>query len=242
MISSDAIRRGDRLAISRFLTEVENNTEIGRVLMEQLFPLTGRAYLLGITGAPGTGKSSLVNELVVHMRKTLKLRMAIVAVDPTSPFSGGALLGDRIRMHDLYGDEGVFIRSMASRGAIGGLALRTAAVVSALDAAGFELIIIETVGAGQTEVDISRLAHTVVVVEAPGLGDEIQAIKAGILEIADILVVNKADLPGADNIASKAMHENAITTGSQVWRIRKMDRICRLRRQTKGPPTGLPPY
>ena len=199
MISLDAIKQGDRLAISRLLSEVENDSQEGRELMNTLFSLTGRAYILGVTGAPGTGKSTLVNELVWYMRTQLKYKIAVVAVDPTSPFSGGALLGDRVRMRDLYGDEGVFIRSMASRGAMGGLATRTAAVVSALDAAGFEVIVIETVGAGQSEVDIAQLAHTVLVVEAPGLGDDIQAIKAGILEIADILVVNKADQPAVDN-------------------------------------------
>jgi LAO/AO transport system kinase len=199
MISLDAIKQGDRLAISRLLSAVENESQEGRDMMDALFSLTGRAYIIGVTGAPGTGKSSLVNELVWYMRTQLKVKIAVVAVDPSSPFSGGALLGDRVRMRDLYGDEGVFIRSMASRGALGGLAGRTAAVVSAFDAAGFEVIVIETVGAGQSEVDIARLAHTVLVVEAPGLGDDIQAIKAGILEIADILVVNKADQPAVDN-------------------------------------------
>lgn len=199
MISLDAIKQGDRLAISRLLSAVENDTQEGRDIMDALFSLTGRAYVIGVTGAPGTGKSSLVNELVWYMRTQLKFKIAVVAVDPSSPFSGGALLGDRVRMRDLYGDEGVFIRSMASRGALGGLAGRTSAVVSAFDAAGFEVIVIETVGAGQSEVDIAKLAHTVLVVEAPGLGDDIQAIKAGILEIADILVVNKADQPAVDN-------------------------------------------
>jgi LAO/AO transport system kinase len=199
MISLDEIKKGDRLAISRFLSAVENDSQEGRDIMDALFSLTGRAYVIGVTGAPGTGKSSLVNELVWYMRTHLKVKIAVVAVDPSSPFSGGALLGDRVRMRDLYGDEGVFIRSMASRGALGGLAGRTAAVVSAFDAAGFEVIVIETVGAGQSEVDIAKLAHTVLVVEAPGFGDDIQAIKAGILEIADILVVNKADQPAVDN-------------------------------------------
>jgi LAO/AO transport system kinase len=199
MISAADILAGKRLAISRFLTEIENDTPEGRKLMNALFSCTGKAYFIGVTGAPGTGKSSLVNELVQYIRNQTDWRIAILAVDPSSPFSGGALLGDRIRMRDLYGDERIFIRSMASRGALGGLAVRTTAVASALDASGFDVIIIETVGAGQSEVDITRLADTVLVVEAPGLGDDIQAIKAGILEIADIFVVNKADQAGADN-------------------------------------------
>jgi LAO/AO transport system kinase len=154
-----------------------------------------------MTGSPGTGKSSLVNQLARAFRRTdpsRKTRVAVVAVDPTSPFSGGAVLGDRVRMRDLVGDPGIFIRSMASRGALGGLARATADVVQVFDAIGYNYILIETVGAGQSEVDIARLAHTTIVVEAPGLGDDVQAIKAGILEIADILVVNKADRPGAE--------------------------------------------
>jgi LAO/AO transport system kinase len=154
--------------------------------------------LIGVTGAPGTGKSSLVNQLALSFRKLVQ-RVAIVAVDPSSPFTGGALLGDRVRMSDLASDTGVFIRSMATRGCLGGLAQATAGVTQAFDAAGYEVILIETVGAGQSEVDIARLAHTTLVVEAPGLGDSIQAMKAGILEIADILVINKADRPGVEN-------------------------------------------
>lgn len=201
-----AIRQGDRLSLSRALTLVENNAPESRTLQSALFPFTGNTHLIGVTGAPGTGKSTLVNQLAKHLRRSSDdeekcPKVAIIAVDPTSPFSGGALLGDRIRMGDLAGDKGIFIRSMASRGALGGLAHNTAAFVTLLDAAGFDLIIIETVGAGQAEVDIASLAHTVIVVEAPGLGDEIQAIKAGILEIADIIVVNKADRPGAENTA-----------------------------------------
>jgi LAO/AO transport system kinase len=167
-------------------------------VLAELFPHTGKAHLLGVTGAPGTGKSSLVNQLALHYRKAGK-KVAIVAVDPSSPFTGGAVLGDRVRMRDLSGDEGVFIRSMATRGSLGGIAQKTASIVQVFDAAGYEIIIIETVGAGQSEVDVARLAHTTVVVEAPGLGDEIQAIKAGILEIADVLVINKADRPGVEN-------------------------------------------
>lgn len=194
-----AIRQGDRLALARGLTQVENDTLAGRDLLNLLFADGGQAHLIGITGAPGTGKSSLVNALAAHYRRTRQIRVAVVAVDPTSPFTGGALLGDRVRMRDLATDPGVFVRSMAARGALGGLAHTTAAVVQLLDAAGYEVILIETVGAGQSEVDIVRLAHTTLVIEAPGLGDDIQAIKAGILEIADILVVNKADQPGVEN-------------------------------------------
>jgi len=211
----DDMRRGNRLALARLLTLVENGAPAGIAALNALFPDTGRAHLIGVTGAPGAGKSSLVNQLAHYYRHPTTLetpdharivdpapaprRVAVVAVDPSSPFSGGAVLGDRVRMRDLAGDPGVFIRSMASRGALGGLAHTTAAVVQVLAAAGFDLILIETVGAGQDEVDIARLAHTTLVIEAPGGGDDIQSIKAGILEIADILVVNKADRPGVEN-------------------------------------------
>ena len=211
MSSSDSVLssvlEGDRLALSRLLTQIENETPEGIAGLNGLFPYTGQAHLIGITGAPGTGKSSLVNVLAQHIRRlpsrwkssrTHYERVGIVAVDPSSPFSGGAILGDRVRMRDLAGDPGIFIRSMASRGSLGGLARTTAGVVQALDAAGYGVILIETVGAGQAEVDIARLAHTTIVIEAPGLGDDIQAIKAGILEIADVLVVNKADRPGVE--------------------------------------------
>jgi len=196
-----SILSGDRLALARLLTQVENDSDAGRRALAELFPLAGKAHLIGVTGAPGTGKSSLVNKLALHYRKAhaSRKRVAIVAIDPSSPFTGGAVLGDRVRMRDLHGDPGVFIRSMAARGSLGGLAQATAGVVQVFDAAGFEIILIETVGAGQSEVDIARLAHTTVVVEAPGLGDDIQAIKAGILEIADIIIVNKADRPGVEN-------------------------------------------
>jgi LAO/AO transport system kinase len=224
---------GDRLALARLLTQVENETSTGQAALNDLYPHTGQAHLIGITGSPGTGKSSLVNHLARSLRqKDADRRVAIVAVDPSSPFTGGALLGDRVRMRDLAGDSGVFIRSMAARGALGGLSRSTAAAVQVLDAAGFEIILIETVGAGQSEVDIARLAHTTVVVEAPGLGDDIQAIKAGILEIADILVVNKADRAGAENTerALKAMLELANPgrkgDGEQAWKPRVLRTIA----------------
>jgi LAO/AO transport system kinase len=219
-LDPDAIRQGDRLALSRALTAVENGDPAGEDILSALFPHTGHSHLVGVTGAPGTGKSTLVNQLARAFRGVptpgITPKVAIIAVDPTSPFTGGALLGDRIRMQDLAGDKGIFIRSMASRGELGGLAHSTAAFATLLDGAGFDLIFIETVGAGQAEVDIARLAHTVLVIEAPGLGDEIQAIKAGILEIADVLVVNKADRPEAQNTARalQAMLEMAQGGGS----------------------------
>src|SRR5215510_9814089 len=195
-----SVLEGNRLSISRLLTQVENNSPASRVALAELFPHTGKAHLIGVTGAPGTGKSSLVNQLALYYRKqhASPKKVAIIAVDPSSPFTGGAVLGDRVRMRDLSGDDGVFIRSMASRGSVGGLAQTTASFTQVFDAAGFEIMIIETVGAGQSEVDIARLAHTTIVVEAPGLGDDIQAIKAGILEIADVIVINKADRPGVE--------------------------------------------
>lgn len=199
MHSDQSVLQGDRLALARMLTEIENDTQAGRQGLNELFKHTGKAHLIGVTGSPGTGKSSLVNQLALHYRKQAKApQVAIVAVDPSSPFTGGAVLGDRIRMRELSGDKGVFIRSMATRGSLGGLAAATAGVSQALDAAGYGIIFIETVGAGQSEVEIAKLAHTILVVDAPGLGDDVQAIKAGILEIADILVLNKADRPGVE--------------------------------------------
>ena len=186
-----------RRELARLITRIENGEPGAQAALDALYAHGGHARVIGITGAPGSGKSTLVAELSRALRaKANPPKLGIIAVDPSSPFSGGAILGDRIRMRDLFGDPGVFIRSMASRGALGGIAAATADVVTALDASGFEVIIIETVGSGQLEVDVAGIAETVIVVEAPGAGDDVQAVKAGILEIADIVVVNKADREG----------------------------------------------
>ncbi len=197
---TERAREGDRRALARVISIVENGGAEARAALAKLYIHTGRARVLGVTGPPGAGKSTLVNAVALELRARGKT-VAIVAVDPTSPFTGGAVLGDRIRMQPLGGDQGVFVRSMASRGQLGGIARATADVVKVFDAVGFDVVIVETVGAGQAEVEIAREAHTVIVVEVPGLGDDVQAIKAGILEIADIFVVNKADRDGAGNVA-----------------------------------------
>ena len=193
------VLQGDIRAISRAITAIENHSPESEQLLKQLFPHTGSAYLTGITGAPGTGKSTLVDRLAAYHRKRNE-RVGIVAVDPTSPYSGGAILGDRIRMQGHAGDSGIFIRSMATRGFLGGLARSTAEVALLLDAAGKRQVLIETVGVGQDEVDIVRLADCVVVILVPGLGDDIQNMKAGLMEIGDIFVLNKADREGADRL------------------------------------------
>jgi len=217
-VLADGVRTGNRLALARAITAVENETENAHALLAALYSQTGRAHIIGVTGAPGTGKSTLVTGLVQAYRHA-GLTVAVVAIDPTSPFTGGAILGDRVRMRALSGDAGVFVRSMATRGSLGGLSKTTGDVVILLDAAGFERIIVETVGVGQAEVAIASTAHTTLVVEAPGLGDEVQAIKAGILEIADILVVNKADRPGADRtIKALEMMLELETGGPRVLR------------------------
>ena len=193
------ILQGDVRAISRAITAIENHSPDSEQLLKQLFPHTGTAYLTGITGAPGTGKSTLVDRLAAVHRKRQE-RVGVIAVDPTSPYSGGAILGDRIRMQGHAGDLGIFIRSMATRGFLGGLARSTAEVALLLDAAGKRQILIETVGVGQDEIDIVRLADCVLVVLVPGLGDDIQNMKAGLMEIGDIFVLNKADREGADRL------------------------------------------
>ena len=194
---AEAILSGNRRALARGITIVETGGAPARELLGVLYPRTGRAHIVGVTGAPGVGKSTLVNALALRWRRAGKT-IGIVAVDPTSPFSGGAILGDRIRMQPLGGDTGIFIRSMASRGRLGGIARATGDAVDLLDAAGFDIVIVETGGAGQGEVEIASAAHTTVVIEVPGMGDDVQAIKAGILEIASVFVVNKADREGAD--------------------------------------------
>jgi LAO/AO transport system kinase len=198
MFDPSPILAGDRRTLARLLTHIENADASAAEALAALFASTGRAHRIGVTGSPGCGKSSLVNALAKVLRRAGRT-VAIIAVDPSSPFTGGALLGDRLRMRDLAGDPGVFIRSTASRGALGGLACTTADMVATLDAAGFDKILIETVGAGQAEVDIASTAQTVLVIEAPGLGDDVQAGKAGILEVADVVIVNKADQPNVEN-------------------------------------------
>jgi len=201
----ERLLNGDRRALARMVTLIENEAPQARRYLTELHQHTGHAHIVGVTGSPGAGKSTLVTQMVRELRSRER-KVGVVAVDPSSPFSGGAILGDRIRMMELAGDPGVFIRSMASRGSLGGLAASTRDVVRSMDAAGYDPIIIETVGTGQAEVEVMRTAQTVLVVVAPGMGDDIQAIKAGILEIADIFVVSKMDKPGADQtVAELAM-------------------------------------
>lgn len=193
----DGVLAGDARAVARTVRLIDDRAPSFVHLLKALYPHTGKAWVLGVTGTPGAGKSTLVDRMVEALRARGE-RVGVVAVDPTSPYSGGAILGDRIRMQRHFLDEGVFIRSLATRGALGGLSRSAGDVIRVLDAAGFDLVIVETVGIGQDELEVTRLAHTTVVVMAPGMGDDIQAIKAGILEVADLFAVNKADRDGAD--------------------------------------------
>ncbi len=202
------ILKGSPRAISRMISWLENDDQRASGCMEKIYPHTGRAYILGITGSPGSGKSSLTDKLTQKLRSQ-GLTVGIIAVDPTSPFTGGAILGDRVRMGDIAMDPGVFIRSMATRGYLGGLAQATSNAVKILDAAGKDVVLIETVGVGQDEVDIIRIADTVCLVLVPGLGDVIQSMKAGVMEIADVYVINKSDRPGADQLCAEVTHRVA---------------------------------
>ncbi|MGH2512704.1 MAG: methylmalonyl Co-A mutase-associated GTPase MeaB [Candidatus Limnocylindrales bacterium] len=199
---AEAALRGDRRSLARLLTAVENRTPVAEAALRRLYPLAGKAHLVGVTGPPGAGKSTLVAAMVGELRRSGRT-VAVVAVDPSSPITGGAILGDRVRMQAYAGDRDVFIRSMAARGHAGGLAATTGAACAVLDAVGFEVVFIETVGTGQSEVEVAAAADTTVVLEAPEMGDEVQAIKAGLLEVADIVVVNKGDRPGAQRTASQ---------------------------------------
>ena len=196
---AEEVLNGNRLALSRAITSIENEDEKSTEIMKRLYPHTGHAFVLGVTGPPGAGKSTLTDKMAREYRKR-GMTVGIIAIDPTSPFSGGAILGDRIRMNGLTLDEGVFIRSMGTRGSLGGLSHKTADAVKAMDAFGKDIIFVETVGVGQSEVDIVKAADTTMVVLIPGMGDDIQAIKAGILEIGDVFTVNKADHDGADKL------------------------------------------
>jgi LAO/AO transport system kinase len=214
---SERVLAGDIRAASRLMRDIDDGRPEAVRELQALFPKTGRAYVVGITGSPGAGKSTLTDRLIAHYRKAGKT-VGVIAVDPTSPFSGGAILGDRIRMQDHATDPGVFIRSLATRGNLGGLSRATGDCIRVMDAMGRDVILVETVGVGQDEIDIAQMAHTTLVVVVPGMGDDIQAIKAGILEVADVFVVNKSDLEGSDRT------------------VRELRSMLELRHATKAPP------
>ncbi len=212
----DSLRSGDTRALARAISTVENRTPGWSDLLKAVFPHTGRARVLGLTGAPGAGKSTLVDQLARSFRKDHRT-LGIIAVDPSSPYTGGAILGDRIRMQEHFSDPGIYIRSMATRGSLGGLARTTADVATVLDAAGRDLIMIETVGVGQDEIDIVRLADVTVVILVPGMGDDVQTIKAGIMEIADIFVINKSDREGAEHVEKEIRALQSLAARRDGW-------------------------
>jgi LAO/AO transport system kinase len=212
----ERIRAGDVRAVARAISAIEDSTPESIELLKALFPLSGKARVIGLTGAPGAGKSTLVDQLAREYRKNEKT-VGIVAVDPTSPYTGGAILGDRIRMQAHHADTGIYIRSMATRGFLGGLARTTADVATALDASGKDIVLIETVGVGQDEIDIVRLAEVTVVILVPGMGDDVQSIKAGIMEIADIFVINKSDRDGADNVEKEIRMMQSLAMRGDNW-------------------------
>jgi LAO/AO transport system kinase len=214
---TNGVLAGNKRSIAKAISAIENCTDESPELIARLFPHTGKAHVIGLTGAGGAGKSTLIEKIIREYRSRGKT-VGVIAVDPTSPFSGGAFLGDRIRMQELSTDEGVFIRSMASRNHAGGIARATKDAVKVLDAAGKNIVIVETVGAGQSEVEIIKVAQTIIVVHAPGLGDEIQAIKAGIMEIADIFVVNKADRENADKAVTDIQSNLQLNSKHAIWR------------------------
>ncbi len=213
---ADRLRSGDARALARAISIVENRAPGWSDLLKALFPHTGKARVIGMTGPPGAGKSTLVDQLAKLYRKE-KQTVGIIAVDPTSPYTGGAILGDRIRMQDHYSDPGIYIRSMATRGSLGGLARATADAATVLDASGRDLVMIETVGVGQDEIDIVRLADVTIVILVPGMGDDVQTIKAGIMEIADIFVINKSDRDGAERVEREIRAMQSLATRHDRW-------------------------
>jgi LAO/AO transport system kinase len=210
------ILAGDMRALAKAATAIENRRPEAETLLKELFPNTGKAVVIGITGSPGAGKSTLVDRMLGELRREDK-QVGVIAVDPTSPYTGGAILGDRIRMLGHHADPGVFIRSMATRGWLGGLAAATTDLAMLLDAAGKDVVLIETVGVGQDEVEIARLADVTVVVLVPGMGDDVQAIKAGIMEIADVFVINKSDQPGADRLEQEIKAIQSLSVRKDGW-------------------------